>query len=308
MAEPTLVVLAAGLSSRYGSLKQIDPVGRHGEIIIDYSIYDAVRAGFKRVVFLIAPWMHRDFEEAIGRRVSRSIETVYAFQTHERFLPEGFAIPPERKKPWGTAHALLCCREVLDGPFAMINADDYYGVRAFQMAYDFLTDPKAEDAAGRYMMVGYRLENTLTENGYVSRGVCVTDDEGYLRGINERTHIEKRGDGAAYTEDEGASWTELPADAAVSMNMWGFSADILEELKKRFVVFLEENLEKNPLKCEFFLPFVVDELLEEKKATVKVLKSADKWYGVTYKEDKPMVMAAVQNLKDQGLYPQKLWQ
>ena len=194
------------------------------------------------------------------------------------------------------------------GPFVVINADDYYGVRAFQMAYDFLTDPEAEDAAGRYMMVGYRLENTLTENGYVSRGVCVTDDEGYLRGINERTHIEKRGDGAAYTEDEGASWTELPADAAVSMNMWGFSADILEELKKRFVVFLEENLEKNPLKCEFFLPFVVDELLEEKKATVKVLKSADKWYGVTYKEDKPMVMAAVQNLKDQGLYPQKLWQ
>ena len=307
MKKPVLVIMAAGMGSRYGGLKQIDPIDGDGHIIMDFSVYDAVRAGFEKVIFIIKRENEQAFREAIGDRLSRFIQVSYVFQELDN-IPEGFAVPEGRVKPWGTGHAVLSCIDEIDGPFVVINADDYYGVRAFQMAYDFLTDPEAEDAAGRYMMVGYRLENTLTENGYVSRGVCVTDDEGYLRGINERTHIEKRGDGAAYTEDEGASWTELPADAAVSMNMWGFSADILEELKKRFAVFMEENLEKNPLKCEFFLPFVVDELLEEKKATVKVLKSADKWYGVTYKEDKPMVMAAVQNLKDQGLYPQKLWQ
>ena len=307
MKKPILVIMAAGMGSRYGGLKQIDPIDGDGHIIMDFSVYDAVRAGFEKVIFIIKRENEQAFREAIGDRLSRFIQVSYVFQELDN-IPEGFTVPEGRVKPWGTGHAVLSCIDEINGPFVVINADDYYGVRAFQMAYDFLTDPEAEDAAGRYMMVGYRLENTLTENGYVSRGVCVTDDEGYLRGINERTHIEKRGDGAAYTENEGASWTELPADAAVSMNMWGFSADILEELKKRFVVFLEENLEKNPLKCEFFLPFVVDELLEEKKATVKVLKSADKWYGVTYKEDKPMVMAAVQNLKDQGLYPQKLWQ
>ena len=307
MKKPVLVIMAAGMGSRYGGLKQIDPIDGDGHIIMDFSVYDAVRAGFEKVIFIIKRENEQAFREAIGDRLSRFIQVSYVFQELDN-IPEGFTVPEGRVKPWGTGHAVLSCIDEIDGPFVVINADDYYGVRAFQMAYDFLTDPEAEDAAGRYMMVGYRLENTLTENGYVSRGVCVTDDEGYLRGINERTHIEKRGDGAAYTEDEGASWTELPADAAVSMNMWGFSADILEELKKRFAVFLEENLEKNPLKSEFFLPFVVDELLEEKKATVKVLKSADKWYGVTYKEDKPMVMAAVQNLKDQGLYPQKLWQ
>ena len=307
MKKPVLVIMAAGMGSRYGGLKQIDPIDGDGHIIMDFSVYDAVRAGFEKAIFIIKRENEQAFREAIGDRLSRFIQVSYVFQELDN-IPEGFTVPEGRVKPWGTGHAVLSCIDEIDGPFVVINADDYYGVRAFQMAYDFLTDPEAEDAAGRYMMVGYRLENTLTENGYVSRGVCVTDDEGYLRGINERTHIEKRGDGAAYTEDEGASWTELPADAAVSMNMWGFSADILEELKKRFAVFLEENLEKNPLKSEFFLPFVVDELLEEKKATVKVLKSADKWYGVTYKEDKPMVMAAVQNLKDQGLYPQKLWQ
>ena len=307
MKKPVLVIMAAGMGSRYGGLKQIDPIDGDGHIIMDFSVYDAVRAGFEKAIFIIKRENEQAFREAIGDRLSRFIQVSYVFQELDN-IPEGFTVPEGRVKPWGTGHAVLSCIDEIDGPFVVINADDYYGVRAFQMAYDFLTDPEAEDAAGRYMMVGYRLENTLTENGYVSRGVCVTDDEGYLRGINERTHIEKRGDGAAYTEDERASWTELPADAAVSMNMWGFSADILEELKKRFAVFMEENLEKNPLKCEFFLPFVVDELLEEKKATVKVLKSADKWYGVTYKEDKPMVMAAVQNLKDQGLYPQKLWQ
>ena len=176
------------------------------------------------------------------------------------------------------------------------------------MAYDFLTENQDKDGVYQYVMVGYKLENTLTDNGHVARGVCVTDEEGYLKDINERTHIEKRDGGAAYTEDDGATWTQLPMDATVSMNMWGFSASILKELKDRFPLFLKENIEKNPLKCEYFLPFVVDELLGEKKATVKVLKSMDKWYGVTYKEDKPVVAAAVQKMKDEGMYPQKLWE
>ena len=202
----------------------------------------------------------------------------------------------------------MSCMDVIDGPFAVINADDYYGRHAFQMAYDFLTQNQDKDGVYQYMMVGYKLENTLTDNGHVARGVCVTDEEGYLKDINERTHIEKKDGGAAYTEDDGATWNELPMDATVSMNMWGFSASILKELKDRFPAFLKENVEKNPLKCEYFLPFVVDELLCEKKATVKVLKSMDKWYGVTYKEDKPVVMNAVQRMKDEGMYPQKLWE
>ena len=267
MKKPALVVMAAGMGSRYGGLKQIDPVDKEGDIIIDFSIYDALQAGF-----------------------------------------EGYQVPEGRVKPWGTGHAIMSCIDVIDGPFAVINADDYYGRHAFQMAYDFLTKNQDQDGVYQYMMVGYKLENTLTDNGHVARGVCVTDEDGYLKDINERTHIEKKDGGAAYTEDDGATWTALPMDATVSMNMWGFSASILKELKDRFPLFLEKNIEKNPLKCEYFLPFVVDELLGEKKATVKVLKSMDKWYGVTYKEDKPVVMAAVQKMKDEGVYPQKLWE
>mgnify|MGYP000233512084 CR=1 FL=1 len=223
-------------------------------------------------------------------------------------LPEGFVKPADRTKPWGTGHAVLSCIDEIDGPFAVINADDYYGVHAFKMAYDFLTSEQEKEDVYHYMMVGYRLENTLTENGHVARGVCVTDEEGHLIKINERTHIEKHDGGTAYTEDDGKSWTMLPEGSIVSMNMWGFSNSILKELKERFTAFLDDAIKNNPMKGEYFLPFVVDELLQEKKATVKVLKSEDKWYGVTYKEDKPMVMTAIQNLKDQGLYPQKLWE
>ena len=305
MAEPTLVVLAAGLSSRYGSLKQIDPVGRHGEIIIDYSIYDAVRAGFKRVVFLIAPWMYRDFEEAIGRRVSRSIETVYAFQTHEKFLPEGFAIPPERKKPWGTAHALLCCKEFIDAPFAAINADDYYGVSAFRAIYDYLKDAK-DDALYRYAMVGYPVENTLTDHGYVSRGVCTTDEAGNLSTITERTHIISTIEGALYTED-GETYHRIPAGSPVSMNLWGFTPGFIAELEAGFPAFLRETMQRNPLKGEYFLPSAVDALLRAGKATVRVLRSDDRWYGVTYREDKPVVMNALRSLAEAGVYPTPLW-
>ncbi len=306
MKKPVLVVMAAGMGSRYGGLKQIDPVDKQGHIIMDFSIYDAVKAGFEKVVFIIKRENEADFKAAIGDRMSKVIEVEYVFQDLHN-LPEGYEVPEGRVKPWGTGHAILSCLGTVDAPFAVINADDYYGSHAFQMIYDYLTSHE-DDEKYRYTMVGYVLENTLTENGHVARGVCVTDENGYLQEINERTHIEKRGDETAYTEDDGATWTVIPEGSIVSMNMWGFSQSILKELKDRFAKFLDENLEGNPMKCEYFLPFVVDELLGEGKATVQVLKSLDKWYGVTYKEDKPVVVAAIQALKDSGLYPEKLWE
>lgn len=306
MKKPVLVVMAAGMGSRYGGLKQIDPVDEYGHIIIDFSIYDAVRAGFEKVIFIIKKENEADFKAAIGDRISQKIEVEYVFQDlHD--LPEGFEVPKGRVKPWGTGHAVASCVGTVDSPFVVINADDYYGSRAFQMAYDFLVSHE-DDEKYRYMMVGYQVENTLTENGHVARGVCETDADGYLADINERTRIEKHGDVTEYTEDEGKTWVQIPAGSTVSMNMWGFSASILKELQQRFAAFLQENLDKNPLKCEYFLPFVVDELLKEGRATVQVLKSEDRWYGVTYKEDKPQVMAAIRALKEQGLYPNKLWE
>ena len=303
MKQPVLVVMAAGMGSRYGGLKQIDPVDKEGHIIMDFSVYDAVKAGFKKVIFIIKKENEADFKAAIGDRLSKHLDVTYVFQDLKN-LPEGYEVPEGRVKPWGTGHAVLSCIDEIDGPFAVINADDYYGANAFRMAYDFLTQNQDEDGIYRYMMVGYKLENTLTENGHVARGVCVTDEEGHLQKIHERTHIERHEGNVAYTEDEGKTWTALPQDSTVSMNMWGFSESILKELKARFPKFLEENLPVNPMKCEYFQPFVVDELLGENKATVKVLKSMDKWYGVTYKEDKPVVVAAIQRMKDEGLYPQ----
>ena len=303
MKQPVLVVMAAGMGSRYGGLKQIDPVDKEGHIIMDFSVYDAVKAGFKKVIFIIKKENEADFKAAIGDRLSKHLDVTYVFQDLKN-LPEGYEVPEGRVKPWGTGHAVLSCIDEIDGPFAVINADDYYGANAFRMAYDFLTQNQDEDGIYRYMMVGYKLENTLTENGHVARGVCVTDEEGHLQKIHERTHIERHEGSVAYTEDEGKTWTVLPQDSTVSMNMWGFSESIMKELKARFPKFLEENLPVNPMKCEYFLPFVVDELLGENKATVKVLKSMDKWYGVTYKEDKPVVVAAIQRMKDEGLYPQ----
>ena len=306
MKKPVLVVMAAGMGSRYGGLKQIDPVDKEGHIIMDFSIFDAVKAGFEKVVFIIKKENEQDFRAAIGDRLSEKIKVSYVFQELTN-LPEGYVVPEGRVKPWGTGHAIMSCMGEIDGPFVVINADDFYGSHAFQVAYDYLTTHQDEEGIYRYMMVGYRLENTLTDNGYVARGVCEMDAQGYLADIHERTHIEKRGNGAAYTEDEGKTWIPISGDATVSMNMWGFSESILGELQSRFSAFLEENLKKNPLKCEYFLPFVVDELLKEGRATVAVEKSQDKWFGVTYKEDKPMVMAAIQNLKDQGIYPAHLW-
>ena len=275
MKQPVLVVMAAGMGSRYGGLKQIDPVDKEGHIIMDFSVYDAVKAGFKKVIFIIKKENEADFKAAIGDRLSKHLDVTYVFQDLKN-LPEGYEVPEGRVKPWGTGHAVLSCIDEIDGPFAVINADDYYGANAFRMAYDFLTQNQDEDGIYRYMMVGYKLENTLTENGHVARGVCVTDEEGHLQKIHERTHIERHEGSVAYTEDEGKTWTALPQDSTVSMNMWGFSESIMKELKARFPKFLEENLPVNPMKCEYFLPFVVDELLGENKATVKVLKSMDK--------------------------------
>ena len=307
MQKTALVIMAAGIGSRFGKgIKQLAPVGTCGEIIMDYSIHDALEAGFNKVVFIIRKDLEEEFRRVIGERIEKITEVEYVFQELDD-LPEGFTKPADRTKPWGTGQAVLAAKKVLDEPFIVINADDYYGTHAFKMAYDFLIQAQEDTVSAQYMMVGYRLENTLTDNGYVSRGVCETDENGYLADINERTHIEKRDGGAAYTEDDGKTWTSLPGETPVSMNMWGFTGGFMKELVKRFPVFLEKSIPENPLKCEYFLPFVVDELLQEKKAAVRVLTTQDKWYGVTYKEDKPVVVAAIQNLKDQGLYPQGLW-
>lgn len=305
MKKPVLVIMAAGMGSRYGGLKQMDPVDENGHIIMDFSIYDAIRAGFEKVVFIIKKENEALFKECVGDRVAKKMQVEYVFQDLHN-LPEGYIVPEGREKPWGTGHAVLSCLSAVDGPFAVINADDYYGREAFQIIYDFLTTHQ-DDEKYQYTMVGYYLKNTLTENGHVARGVCIADEEGKLTGITERTHIEKHADGPAYTEDDGETWTKLPEDTIVSMNMWGFTSSILQELNNRFARFLEENLRKNPLKCEYFLPFVVDELLKENKAEVTVLKSPDRWYGVTYKEDKPVVVEAIKNMRSAGLYPQGNW-
>ncbi|HIU32596.1 MAG TPA: nucleotidyltransferase [Candidatus Caccousia avistercoris] len=303
MKEPVLVIMAAGMGSRYGGLKQIDPVDEHGNLIIDFSIYDALKAGFKKVVFIIKHEIEADFREVIGDRISAYVDTEYVYQEVDA-LPAGFSVPEGRVKPWGTAHAVLCCKGVVDAPFAVINADDYYGSHAFQMIYDYLCQAR-DDEKYRYAMVGYILENTLTENGHVARGVCTTED-GFLTDIHERTRIEKRPGGPAYTED-GETWVDIPQGSIVSMNLWGFSESILGELEQRFAGFLEENLPANPVKCEYFLPSVVDSLLKEGKATVRVLPSQDKWYGVTYRPDHEIVVEAVKQFKRDGLYPEILW-
>ena len=305
MKKPVLVIMAAGMGSRYGGLKQIDPVDEQGHIIMDFSIFDAKRAGFEKVVFIIKKENEADFKEAVGNRMAEQMEVAYVYQDLHN-IPEGFEVPEGRVKPWGTAHAFLSAIDEIDGPFAVINADDYYGRDAFQVIYDYLATHEDDDKY-RYTMVGYKLENTVTDNGHVARGVCDTNEAGELVRITERTRIEKRNGGIAYSEDDGASWTELPGDTLVSMNMWGFTRSILDEIKAGFPAFLEKGLVSNPMKCEYFLPAVVSTLLEEGRATVAVLASADKWYGVTYKEDKPVVVQAIKKMKAEGRYPEKLW-
>ncbi len=306
MEKPVLVIMAAGRGSRYGGLKQIDPVDDEGHIIMDFSMFDARKAGFEKVVFIIKKENEKDFRESVGDRISKYMEVSYVFQDVND-IPDGYAVPEGRTKPWGTGHAILSCRDVVDSSFAVINADDYYGAEAFKLIYDYLA-AHGDDEKYRYTMVGYKLGNTVTDNGHVARGICDMNECGELVAIHERTRIEKRNGGIAYTEDDGETWIPVSEDTIVSMNMWGFTNSILKELKDRFPSFLDRGLEENPVKCEYFLPAVVSGLLEEDKATVAVLASADKWYGMTYKEDKPVVAAAIQKMKDEGVYPKNLWE
>lgn len=301
---PVLVVLAAGMGSRYGGLKQIDPVGSHGEAILDYSIFDAYEAGFRTAVILIKEAIREDFMATVGKRLAKSpMEIRYAYQELSK-LPEGYAVPEGRVKPFGTGHAVICAgEEVGDAPFAVINADDYYGKAAFKTIFEFLSG--SHDPYG-YCMVGYRLDKTVTENGSVARGVCATDETGNLLGITERTRIEKYDGGIHFTED-GQNWQDLAPDTIVSMNLMGFQPSFLQEAKSRFPAFLDKALKENPLKGEYFLPSIVQQLLSEGKATMKVLTSPDQWYGVTYAADKPVVVKALADMAKEGLYPQPLF-
>ena len=300
MNKPTLVIMAAGMGSRFGGCKQITPVDADGHIIIDYSIYDALRAGFGSVVCVIKPEMESDFRAAIGDRIAEHVDLHYAYQTIDR-LPAGYSVPEGRTKPWGTAHAVLCAKDLVPGAFAAINADDFYGAGAFREAARFLSAPHAEN---EHAMVAYRVENTLTENGSVSRGVCTVKD-GLLSGIVERTQIVPCEGGAKFIE--GAEETFLPAGTPVSMNLWAFSHSMLEEMESRFPAWLEENVAKNPLKCEYFLPLIPNLLIQEGKGSVRVLNTAERWYGVTYHADLEKVQAAIEQMRVSGQYPRKLW-
>ncbi len=302
---PVLVVMAAGMGSRYGGLKQIDPVGSHGEAILDYSLFDAYEAGFRTAVIIIKEAIREEFMQTVGKRLENSpMEIRYAYQELHH-LPEGFFIPEGRTKPWGTCHAVLrAAKEIGNAPFAVINADDYYGKSAYKVMYDYLCTA-ADGEKADYCMVGYELSKTVTEHGTVARGVCNVEN-GCLTGVTERTKIAKRPGSIAFTED-GETWTELSPDTIVSMNLWGFTPSFLQEIEDRFPRFLAEDMPKNPEKAEFFLPSLVSELLQADKAEVHVLTSADQWFGVTYAEDKPRVQAAIKSMTDGGKYPDGLW-
>lgn len=307
--EPILVIMAAGMGSRFGGLKQIEPISDKGELIIDFSLYDAVMAGFKKAIFVIKKENEDDFRRLLDDKAGKYIDIEYVYQELED-LPEGYSVPEGRQKPWGTAHAVMAARKKVDGPFAVINSDDYYGPGAFQSMYDFLEN--AEDGEKyNYCMVGYDIENTLTENGYVSRGVCEITEDGLLSSITERTKIQWQGEKIVFEEEGGDGsepvLTELSRGTVVSMNFWGFTASMLSEMESGFPAFLDKALAENPMKGEYFLPGVVDRLIHENKAQVKVLRSRDRWYGVTYKEDKQSVVDALQSMKDKCEYPDVLW-
>jgi dTDP-glucose pyrophosphorylase len=304
MTKPTLVIMAAGMGSRYGGLKQMDPISNFGEIIIDFSLYDALMAGFDRAIFIIKEEMEADMRSIMDGGAARHMDIEYAFQRLED-LPDGFRVPDGRTKPWGTCHAIIAAADKIDGNFAVINADDFYGAHAFSLMYSWLERAKDDDRM-RYSMVGYELRNTLTEHGSVARGVCDIDESGYLRQIDERLKIIRRDGTIAYTEDD-KTWIKISEDTTVSMNLWGFTPSFLVELKQGFPTFLNEALRNDPLKAEYLLPRKIDELIKNDKASVKVMKTDDHWYGVTYKEDKEYVVNALQSLKDSGAYPEKLW-
>ena len=300
MREPTLVILAAGMGSRFGGLKQIMAVDDFGHAIIDFSLYDAYRAGFRKVAFIIKHEIEEDFKAAVGRRMEKYFDVKYVYQQLD-LLPEGYSVPEGRVKPWGTGHAVLCCRGIVDGPFAVINADDFYGRTAYEEMYAFLS---TERPGTEHAMIAYHLRNTVTETGYVARGICQVEN-GLLTDVVERTHIEKHGEVISFTED-GESYTPLPADVPVSMNCWAFSNSMLDELYKRFPAWLDANLSVNPTKCEYFLPFVTNAMIKDGEGTVAVLPCREQWYGMTYKEDFPTVVNAIKALRDEGVYPEKL--
>lgn len=304
MRKTTLVVMAAGIGSRFGGgIKQLEPVGPSGEIIMDYSVYDAIQAGFDKVVFIIRKDLEKDFREIIGNRMEKIVETAYAFQELDD-LPAGFQRPEGRTKPWGTGQAILCCKDLVQEPFAVINADDYYGKEAFVKVHDYLAGEHPDCGKMDFCMAGFQLGNTLSENGGVTRGICSVNEDGHLTKVTETKNIVKTPEGAAVKGEDGRL-TSVAADCPVSMNMWGFTPEIFEVLENGFAEFLK-NL-SDPMKGEYLIPTIVDGLIQEQKANVTVLESRDKWFGVTYKEDKPAVVRSFRELIDAGVYREKLF-
>ena len=309
LKQPILVILAAGMGSRFGGLKQIEPIGPSGEIIMDYSLYDAYKAGFRRVVFIIKKEIEQEFDEIIGERIAKYYSVQYAFQDIND-LPDGYNNPEGRVKPWGTSHALLAARDIIDAPFCVINADDYYGREAFQIVYDYLAeiDGKSSESKPQYLMVGYQLMKTLSKHGHVARGICEVDSNNKLVHIVERTKIVERDNRAFMTEDDGQTWEEIPHESTASMNFWGFDLSLIDYLKAQFPTFLDQALAENPLKSEFLLPTSIAELIADDTVEVVVKTSRDQWHGVTYKEDKPQVEQEIQKLIDSNVYSSTLWE
>ena len=295
----SLVVLAAGLGSRFGGLKQMAPIGPNQEAILEFSAYDAIQAGFQQIVFIIRKEMEADFKELIGDKIAKHIEVKYVFQSLDSVLPEGYVRDENRSKPWGTGHAMLCVKDVVDGPFAIINADDFYGRGSYQLVHDYLLTHQENP-----VLIGYTLENTITENGSVTRGICEAKD-GILQSVKERRQIEYVEDGIAYFEND--VWTKVDGKSLVSMNMWGFYPSIFEKLEKGFIQFLNEKVPLDPLKSEFLIPIFIDDMISKKAIQVQLLGSEEKWFGVTYQEDRPKVKEGISAYVEAGLYPTDLW-
>ena len=299
--KPTLVIMAAGVGSRYGGLKQIEPVGPSGEIMLDYSVFDAIRAGFGKVVFIIRHDIEKEFKAVIGSHFSERIPVKYVFQELSD-IPRGFSVPADRTKPWGTGHAILQCKDIVKEPFAVINADDFYGKESYRIISDFLQELSPAD--NTYAMAGFKLGNTLSDYGYVARGICETDANDILISVKERLKIEKMSEGARYA-DESDRWVNLTGHEIASMNMFGFTPTIFTWLEQMFPTFLQHAMHKP--KEEFLIPTVIDILIRKKTITMKVLKTSEKWFGVTYQEDKREVIANIRKLTDAGIYPEQLW-
>lgn len=302
----TLVIMAAGMGSRYGGLKQLDPIGKNGEFIIDYSIYDAIKSGFDKVVFIIKEENLELFRDTVGKRIEKNIKVDYVFQSQElEKIPEDISIPKDRVKPWGTAHAILSCNKIVNEPFAVINADDFYGRDSFKLLAGFLKQTDYKDLKAHFAMIGFIVSNTITENGHVARGVCETDDKGYLSSITERVKIQKNNEYIQYENDDG-SWTTLNANTTVSMNCWAFTPQIFKEIENGLPQFLYDNKD-NLEKAEYFIPFVVENLINKNICDVKVIPTLSKWYGVTYKEDKQKIVEFINNMIDKKVYGERLW-